>query len=201
MYYYKYFRLLIYIVTWHSMHERSGNTFIHASTVSRELRGERSPAMPNDYYPIALVLPPPEGLKEISDQLPDSILRILHTLATHNVSEIAELSQLIPDEMFFPQLSNDRVLLTRPKDIAYDQYFSVERATDRPRLRLALAFLHSLRLAALNAALGHDLEPAAVADFLKSIRVMANLLSLLAEEIQVSANETWPKGKWPTGPW
>jgi hypothetical protein len=151
---------------------------------------------------IALILPPPDNLEDLSDEIPDHIVAILLSLADHSMSDIAELSQLIPDKIFAPTLSQNLVALTQPQEATYDEYFSVGRAIDRPRLRLVLALLLALRAAALNASLGYDLEPAAVADFLKSVRVMANLLlSSKALKSKHAAEEDWPKGIRPNGPW
>jgi hypothetical protein len=116
-----------------------------------------------------------------------------------NLSDIADLAALIPEAIPVSPDSSELVSLTDPKEIAYDEYFGVGRSTDKPRLRMALAFLRSVRAAALNAGLGHDLEPAAVADLLKSIRVMAGLIAGFPD--QSSAAQPWPDGTWPSGPW
>jgi len=105
----------------------------------REALGEPEATMQCDRYP-CLVLPLPERLDKLSEKLPPAVVGILSALATHKASDIAELAILIPDDFLVPPLSEERVSLPRPKEAAYDDYFSVERATDRPRLRFALAF-------------------------------------------------------------
>jgi hypothetical protein len=147
---------------------------------------------------VRLVLPPPDALEKLTDDLPEAVTATLKTLAIHRCSDLAEFKQIIPDQLFSSALSGDLIGLTEAKEIAYDEYFCVGRTMDRPRLRLTLAFLFSLRAVALNASFGHDLEPAALADLLRSIRVMANMFLRVPDRSTDLKPNEHPR---PNGPW
>jgi hypothetical protein len=149
-----------------------------------------------------LILPAPEALAELSDEIPEEILAVLKNLSAHTKSDLTELGELIPGHLLARPPLNGLVKLTRPKELEYDEYFSVARTMERPRLHAALALLTALQAAAENALLGHNLEPAAMGDFLKSVRVMAHMLTICPPcNERTTEGDGWPKGKWPTGPW
>jgi hypothetical protein len=129
---------------------------------------------------IELLLALPEALDSIETELPRAVVAVLMALASHECSDLGELAALIPDEFASHQVHGGALdRLTHPKEVEYDEYFKVGRKSDQPRLRLAYAFLRAVRLVSLNASAGHNLDPAAIADLLKSVRTMSCLLSTL----------------------
>ncbi len=122
------------------------------------------------------MLPLPDAIAATPEELPDGVATLLEILAARKARDLADFNRLIPAEALAQWRPGERVDLPDWQEIAYDQYFCVRRALERPRLQLAVATLRALRAAAANAALGHDLAPSAMGDLVNAAGVTAELL-------------------------
>ena len=122
-----------------------------------------------------VVMPLPNELEPSQILLPAQVIDCLRALAIHSASDFSELESLIPDAVASLQFGNESVALPGHEEQAYDAYFEVARTTGEVRLHGAVAFLSTLRAAALNAREGYTLEPAARANLLRAVRAIAQL--------------------------
>ncbi len=124
-----------------------------------------------------ILLPLPGYFDDSDDYLPENIAQAINALAVHRVSELSEFAKMVPEEIFDFSHEAVPVSVVKYREHVYDKYFLVGRSAKNARLYLALALLRTVRDIGMNAAQGHNLEPAVVADLLGAIRTSAEILS------------------------
>ncbi|MBV8977690.1 MAG: hypothetical protein JO261_07670 [Alphaproteobacteria bacterium] len=128
-----------------------------------------------------ITLPVPSELVLNEQALPPEVVDALRFLRTHRAKKLSELAEYVSAAI--PSVNADEGLVTLVgyEERIYDEYFGVERTVNLPLFHVALAFLKTVRDFAANARLGEQLEPAALADLLRSIRNDAEVILEVAK--------------------